>query len=84
MRRRGAFSVTVDKERASVDEKATRNSRYLRTGVFGSTLDNETTEVVEDEIPVTILQAVRESNGQKRDMIRQSAENGRISMNTTG
>ncbi len=55
MRRRGAFSVAVDKERASVDEQATRNSRYLRTGAFGSAPDNETTEAVEDEIPVTIF-----------------------------
>jgi hypothetical protein len=27
---KGAFSVTADKERASVDEQSTRNSRYIK------------------------------------------------------
>ncbi len=65
---KGAFSVTVDKERASVDEQATRNSRYpipvtrsknQKAPVFGSLLIFRVTGIE----PVTAKQAAFQQKG---------------------
>ncbi len=55
---KGAFSVTVDKERASVDEQATRNSRYPLP-VFGSLLIFRVMGIE----PVTAKQAAFQQKG---------------------